>query len=100
VEEYAMMKRMEVDMFLLPDDQYLLVNTANCMIELAYGGMKVMQETKASTDTTEVYVSKYVGFSIVKRDARVIIDKSLEYATNPIPDYMDVEAFLAQGYKS
>lgn len=100
VEMYAQTKGMDVSRFYLPNGQYLFVDTTKCMMELNYGSMRVTQETDYSTETEVIRVTKYVGFSIAKRDARVIVDSDLDYAANPIPSYMDVEAYLAQGFSS
>ncbi len=99
VKQYAIDNKLAVDMYYMPAGQYLFVDTNKAMMELVYGSMRVAQETNNSNQTEEIYVTKHIGFAIMKRDARVIVDRSVSYSTAPIPSYMDVETNLYNGFK-
>jgi hypothetical protein len=100
VKQYAMSENVATDMWYLPASQYMFIDTEKCLVELNYGSMRVAQETEKSTETELVYVTKYIGFAVAKRDARVIVDASVAYSSNPFPAYMDIEQQLSNGFKS
>jgi hypothetical protein len=83
----------------LPAGQLMFVDKMKAMCMLNYGGMRVGQERDVVTGTTIIAITKYVGFAIVKRDARVILDSNVAFSAFPFPTYMDVEAQMALGYK-
>jgi len=81
------------DLYNLPDaDQILLFDKSKAMRRLSYGAMKIETERDPSRQIERIYLTFHSGFYIAKRDARVIVDKSVTFAANPFPAYMDFEA--------
>jgi len=81
------------DLYNLPDaDHILLFDKSKAMRRLQYGAMKIETERDPSRQIERVYMTFHSAFYIAKRDARVIVDKSVTFAANPFPAYMDFEA--------
>lgn len=97
IKDYA---ELETDMWLLPSGQLMFINSDNAMMKLKYKRLMVEPDRDPKHQTNQIYVTDHIGFMIVKRDARVILDKSVSLATNPIPAFMDVETYLNQSFKN
>jgi hypothetical protein len=97
---YAGELDMSTDTFAVPANLVILLDASKAMMELTYRGMRVDSERSAKTDTEYMYVTKEFGFSILKRDARLGIDITQDYATVPLPEYMDAENATSQSFKS
>lgn len=61
-----------------------------CMVELQWKPMKVARRENPQTRKMEFYTSSYVGYMIVRRDARVMLKNSVTFAGNGWPSYMNV----------
>ncbi len=93
------------DIYTMPDNQIMLLAPQKAMTKLQYRGMKTERRRNPQTQEDELFVSDYTGYAILRRDARVIIDKSVEYdatagETGGFPTYMDIDARLATQYKN
>lgn len=91
------------DVFVMPSNQIMLLDPRNAMVKLMYRGMKTERRRNPQTQEEEMFVSDYIGFAIKRRDARVVIDKSLAYGSPDnasFPAYMDVDARIAEGFKT
>ncbi len=64
-----------------------------CMLKLAFRPMKTERRRNPKTQEEEIYFSDWIGFSIVRRDARVIVNKALAFSGNGFPSYMDVDSY-------
>lgn len=90
----------DIDTYVLPANQILYLNAAKAMTKLKYRGMMTERRRNPQTQTEELYVSDHIGFAILKRDARILQDKTLDFATNGFPTYMDVATRINESYKS
>lgn len=75
----------------MPDDQQLVVDKTSAIIKYNAQPLLVEEDKIVSKQVLETYASLTTGFGILYRDARVIIDKSLDFATYGFPSYMDVD---------
>lgn len=90
----------QMDAFPTPEDQILFLNARRAMVKLLYRGLMVERRRNPQNQTEELFVSDWLNFAVVKRDARVLLDKSLAYATNKFPAYMDIDARIKQGFRN
>lgn len=93
------------DIFSMPSDQVMMLAPKKAMTKLQYRGMKTEQRRNPQTQEDELFVSDYVGFAILRRDGRVIIDNSIAYsatagAAGGFPLYMDIDSRLAETFKN
>lgn len=91
------------DIFLMPDDQIMLLAPASAMVKLQYQNMKTERRRNPQTQVDELFISEHIGFAIKRRDGRVIINKSMTYGAPDnaqFPSYMDVDARINNSYKS
>lgn len=76
----------------VPADQHIIVDPSGAVIKYNAQPLLVEQEKIVSNQTIETYASLTTGFGILFRDARVIVDESLDFSTNGFPPEMDVDA--------
>ncbi len=62
-------------------------------------GMMTERRRNIRNQTEELFVSDWINFAIVKRDARIAEDKDWTFAAHPFPAYMDIDARLAENFK-
>ena len=78
---------------LMSPDHAMLIDPKSAIVRLIVRSLLVEDARDASRQLDNIYVSKTLGFYKLKRDAAVILDKTLAYASNGFPSYMDIEAF-------
>lgn len=93
------------DIFVVPDNQVMLLSSPRAMTKLRYQGMKTEQRRNPQNQEDELFVSDYIGYAILRRDARVIIDKSVAYnatagETGGFPEYMDIDKRINNAFKN
>lgn len=79
----------------MADDQQLVVDRTSALIKYNAQPLLVEEDKIVSKQVLETYATLTTGFGILYRDARIIIDKSLSFATNGFPSYMDVDPLEA-----
>jgi hypothetical protein len=95
-----------VDCHVLPTlRQLLFLATDKSMVELNYKTMKVERQRNPQNQTDDMYVSTYIGFAKVRRDATVIVDTEVAFsptigAAGGFPAYMDIDARISEAFKS
>jgi hypothetical protein len=72
-------------------DQIILVDPSVTMVQLTAQALKGESERFASKGLTGTYFTVYTGFAIVQRDGRVIIDQTLDFASNGFPSWFDAD---------
>ena len=82
----------------MPANQQLVIDPTAAIIKYNAQPLLVESEKIASNQTEATYATLTTGFSIVFRDARVIIDSSLDFQTtgNGFPSYMDADTAEVQ----
>lgn len=73
------------------DNQHIIVDPTSAIIKYNAQPLLVESDKIVSNQTVETYASLTTGFGILFRDARVIVDESLDVSTNTFPEYMDVD---------
>jgi len=73
----------------IPNSQVLIVDPASALIKLNAQPLLVETEKIVSNQTEATYASITTGFATLFRDSRVVLDKSITYAANPFPAWMD-----------
>jgi hypothetical protein len=88
------------DIFTMPAGQIMLIDPNKAMDALNYGSMMTEKRRNPQNQTDEIFVSKHVGFFIVQRDGRLIVDKSKSIATDGFPSYMDIDARISKSFEN
>lgn len=93
------------DIYITPPDQVMMLAPGKAMAKLLYKGMKIERDRNAQNQTNALYVSDHIGFGILRRDARVLIDKTVTYdatagETGGFPLYMDIDTRLTTSFKN
>jgi HK97 family phage major capsid protein len=91
---------LQTDMWAMPNGQIMFINADNAMMKLQYKRLMVEPDRDVKHQTNQIYVTNHIGFMNIKRDARVILDRTVSLSTNPIPSFMDIEAYLNQSFKN
>ncbi len=73
----------------MADDQLLISDSSTAMVQLTAQPLRGESERFASKGLSGTYFTVYTGFANVQRDARVIIDRTLTLAANPLPSWFD-----------
>ena len=88
----------DIDTYVLPTDQIMYLAPGRAMVKLAYRGFMTERQRNPKNQTDELYITDWINFAIVKRDARVVQDKSLLYSGNGFPAYMDIDSRINESY--
>lgn len=75
----------------VPDDQQILVDATSAMIKYNAQPLLIEEDKIVSKQVLETYASLTTGFGILYRDARIVIDSSLDFDVAGFPSYMDVD---------
>lgn len=75
----------------IPDDQLLFVNPEAALIKLNAQALRTERDRNPSRQITTVVVSLTTGFATLKRDARLLLDRTEEFASSGFPTWMDVD---------
>lgn len=87
------------DVYPTPTNQVMLLAPDQCMAKLQYRSMKVEQDRNVVNRVNYVVVTEYVGFAIIRRDARLLIDKSVTFAAQGFPAYMDIDSRINTAFE-
>lgn len=77
----------------VPADQQIIIDPSAAIIKYNAQPLLVETEKIVSNQTEASYATLTTGFGIAFRDARLIMDNSLDFATDGFPTYMDADAF-------
>lgn len=76
----------------IPTNQELLIDKRFALLKLNVVPLLIESDKVISNQTIETYASITTGFAKLFLDGALILDKSLDFATNGFPSYMDVDA--------
>lgn len=76
----------------IPSNQELLVDKRFALIKMNVIPLLIESDRIVQNQTIETYASLTTGFAKLFLDGSVILDKSLDFATNGFPEYMDVDS--------
>jgi len=68
------------------------------MTKLQFGSMKIEQDRNPKKQVNDLFVTDWIGFAIIRRDGRIVLNKALDYADNGFPAYMDIAARVTQTF--
>lgn len=77
----------------VPEDTEILVDSRYALIKFNVIPLLIESEKIVSNQTEAFYASMTLGFGKIFTDSAVMIDKSLAFADNGFPDFMDVDAY-------
>lgn len=83
----------------VPASQVVILDASTTMGKFNTMPLKVEHERIVSNQTEATYVSLATGFAIFFRDSRIALDKSVTYASNPFPEYMNIDAMAIEVIK-
>lgn len=92
-------ERFENDVHVLPTGQILFLADKMAMVKLRHKGLTVERRRNPQTQVEELYVSDHIGFAILRRDARVLLDKTVNFSAAGFPAYMDIDSRIAEAFK-
>lgn len=84
---------------LIGDNLTMLIDPTSAIMELVALPLSVEEERSASHQKSMVYISSMVGYYKMRRDAAVLIDKSLPYSSNGFPAWMDIAALQRKTFR-
>ena len=87
------------DIYIPPTTQSMLLNSAKAMSKLQYGSLMMEEDRNKANQTNAFYMTDHIGFWIMSKDARVIIDNSLAFASNGFPASMDIDSRISQAFQ-
>jgi len=73
-------------------NKLLLVDSTSAMLKLNAQALQVESERIVARQINGTYATLTTGFVTMFRDGRIIVDKSLDFATNGFPAWMDASA--------
>lgn len=76
----------------VPTDQQIIIDPATTIVKYNAQPLLVESDKMVANQTISTYASLTTGFAILFRDSRVVLDKSLAFATHGFPSYMDVDS--------
>ncbi len=76
----------------MPTDQHMVIDPTSAIVKYNAQPLMVEQDKIVSNQTIDTFATLTTGFGILFRDSRVVVDESLDFASNAFPDYMDVDA--------
>lgn len=77
----------------LPVNKIMLLNAASAMVKLNATSLVVDSDRIVNRQLEEFYVTITTGFATLKRDARLIIDKSTAFSSAGFPSWFDVSTY-------
>lgn len=83
----------------VPANQVIILDPRTTMGKFNAMPLTVESERIVSNQTEATYITLASGFAILFRDSRVVIDQTQDVATNGFPDYMNVDALVAETIK-
>lgn len=88
------------EIFTMPSaNQALLIDPTKAMIKLEESGVMIEQDKNIKNQTVIGVVSMSIGFAIARRNGRILLDKTVDFATDGFPSYMDVDALVEEYYQ-
>ncbi len=91
-------ERFENDVYVMPANQIMFLAPTKAMVKLSYRGMMIERRRNPQNQTEEMYITDWINFAIVKRDARVIQSKAVTIGASPFPSYMDIDTRINTSY--
>lgn len=89
---------LEMDTYVLPSNQIVLFDSNKTLIELESNGYLVEQQGESDTQTVNLWITDRIGSAIHRRDARLIIDKSIAFNSLGFPDFMDIDSYISKAF--
>lgn len=83
----------------IDESQVVILDPRTTMIKFNAEALKFESERIVSNQTEATYASLTTGFAILFQDSRVILDQTLDFATNGFPDYMNPHALAIETIK-
>lgn len=93
-------EKFENDVYVMPANKIMFLAPQKTMVKLKYRGMMIERRRNPQNQTEEMFVSDWTNFAIVKRDGRLIMDKSVTIGASPFPSYMDVDTRISESYQT
>jgi len=76
----------------VPADQEIMVDPSMALVKFNSVPLMLESEKIVSNQTEAFYVSLTTGFAKIMSDSVLILDKSVDFATDGFPDYLDADA--------
>jgi hypothetical protein len=73
----------------IPSDQVLILDSSSALAK--YNGQALLLESEkiVANQTEATYASAILGFGILYRDSRIVVDQSIAFSGNGFPSWMD-----------
>ena len=83
-----------------PDNSILLLNSKKAMAKLQWKSMMTERLRNPANQKDEIFVSDWVGFAIMRRDARLLINDQQSVISHNFPSYMDYDAYQNSPFRT
>lgn len=93
-------EKFDIDVHVPPASQMIFLDPTRAMMKLNFRGMVTERRRNPQNQTEELFISDHIGFAIIKRDARVVLDKSVSIGSSPFPSYMDIDSRIQEAFKN
>lgn len=93
-------EQFEMDTYVLPANQIMYLNPDRAMVKLQYRGMMTEKLRNPQNQTENLFISDWINYAIVKREARVLQTKATVIGSQPFPSYMDIDSRINQSYQA
>lgn len=80
-------------------DQVMLIDPTSALIKLNAQPLKVESERIAERQINGTYVTLMTGYATLFRDARLIIDRSMTFASQGFPSFFDVGTYETEAFQ-
>lgn len=81
------------------DDQIMLIDNRAALVKLNSTALRVESDRIVERQVNGTYITTTTGFANLFNDARLIMDKSLDFAGNGFPSSFDASAILSETFK-
>ena len=77
----------------ISEDQILMMDPSASLIKLTAQQLTMESERIVSNQSSAIYSTITTGFSKMYMDAAILMDSTVDFATDGFPDYFDLDAF-------
>ncbi len=90
--------RFQQDVHLPPPNQAMYLSPNNALMKMDFRGMTVEERRNPQNQTNELFISETTNFAIIRKDARVLQDKTVTFTD--FPESMDIDSRIAEQFKN
>lgn len=98
ISRLGLNERYRLDEYPIDGDQVLIMDPSRTIVKLDTFALKVEQQRNIQKQRNEYVVSSKSSFSVQNRDARFLLDRTLDYSTNGFPEWADINVIREESF--